>query len=86
MKKLVLVAIVSLFVFGIKLGFEVSIVNNDEIVSLDFEDSGFPEYIEMDFEDSGFPEYIEMDFEDSGFPEYIEMGFANSDLPEFIEF
>jgi hypothetical protein len=73
MKKLALVAIVSLFVFGIKLGFDVSKINSDENAILDFEDSGFPEYIEMDFEDSGFPEYI-------------EMGFANSDLPEFIEF
>ena len=42
-------------------------------ITIDFEDSGFPEMVRLDFEDSGFPEMVRIDFEDSGFPEMVRL-------------
>ncbi len=85
MKKLVLVAVISLFVFGITLGF----VGSNEIengnVSLDFADTGFAEYEELDFADTGFAEYEELDFADTGFAEYEELDFADTGFAEYEE-
>lgn len=73
MKKLL--TYISLMVIAIISAFGLISIQNDYFgeISLDFEDSGFPEFVRIDFEDSGFPEFVRIDFEDSGFPEFVRI-------------
>ncbi|MFA5470661.1 MAG: hypothetical protein WC219_01255 [Acholeplasmataceae bacterium] len=79
MKKLVKVALfVVVMVMVVAYSF---VINRGSLknITLDFENSGTPEWseiVELDFENSGTPEWseiVELDFENSGTPEWSEI-------------
>jgi hypothetical protein len=99
MKKLVKVV---LFVVVMVMVVAYSFVINrgsDSNITLDFENSGSPEWFEL-VEGKTFQDFVTMDFENSGSPEWFELvegrgfrkgfnrfnDFKNSGLPETIEF
>ncbi len=88
MKKFVqmsLIALAALFlVVSVSFALSSNFVNND-LQTVDFEDSGEPEFVKIDFEDSGEPEFVKIDFEDSGEPEFVKIDFEDSGEPEFVK-
>lgn len=58
MRKLFVVLSVLVVAIITFVGFNNVKVNGFSNISLDFDDSGFPEMVRVDFDDSGFPEMV----------------------------
>jgi len=79
MRKLLFVAIVFVVVFFGKVGLDYLEINSsmlskgNDLVTLDFDNVGDPEFIRVDFDNVGDPEFIRVDFDNVGDPEFIRV-------------
>ena len=84
MRKLFVVVSVLVVAFITFVGFNYVKNNGLSGISLDYDDSGFPEMVRVDYDDSGFPEMVRVDYDDSGFPEMVRVDYDDSGFPEMV--
>ncbi|MFH2116441.1 MAG: hypothetical protein ABII85_00140, partial [Bacillota bacterium] len=65
MRKILVIALICVVSIAVSGSFNFYQTQNSSDLTLDFANSGTPDYVELDFANSGTPDYVELDFANS---------------------